>query len=137
LIEGAHRAAVDEIGHARAALEIASALDGIERNIGPMPIPTSDRSFHALVRSTVIDGCFGEVIGALDAANERSTDPRIDAFFRRVTDEEAEHAELAFRVIAWALAHDRAAAHRAIDDALACVPRVEVSLSCIHALLAA
>ncbi|MGZ3455915.1 MAG: hypothetical protein ACXVEF_40290, partial [Polyangiales bacterium] len=53
LVEGAHRAALDEIAHATAALEIASSIDGVARTAGPMPIPLGDRSFHALVRSTV------------------------------------------------------------------------------------
>lgn len=140
LIEATHRAAIDEIGHARAALEIASALDGVPRSIGPMPIPVGDRSFHALVRSTVIDGCFGEVIGALEAARESAThDPQMRGFFVRVAEEEATHAELAFRILGWALAHDREAAVAAIDDAVASVDlgRVDndVTRACLSAVL--
>jgi hypothetical protein len=139
LIEATHRAALDEIGHARAALQIATSLDGVARAIGPMPIPAADRSFHALVRSTVIDGCFGEVIGALEAAREVHCDPVIDGFFQRVADEEANHAVLAFQIIGWALSHDREAAVAAIDDAVASVDlsRVDndVTRSCLAAVL--
>jgi hypothetical protein len=145
LVEGAHRAALDEIAHATAALEIASSIDGVVRTAGRMPIPAGDRSFHALVRSTVIDGCFGEVMGTLEAVSESSDDPAIAAFFEMVAEEEARHAVLAFRIVRWALEHDRAAAEAAIRDGIEVVGRADarqleeernaVSLPCLTLLL--
>lgn len=145
LVEGAHRAALDEIAHATAALEIASSIDGVSRTAGRMPIPEGDRSFHGLVRSTVIDGCFGEVMGTLEAVDATSDDPSITAFFEMVAEEEAQHAVLAFRIVRWALEHDRAAAEVAIREAIEVVggadPRQlhgaqnDVSLPCLTLLL--
>jgi hypothetical protein len=139
LVEGAHRAAIDEIAHATAALEIASSIDGVARTAGPMPIPPGDRSFHALVRSTVIDGCFGEVIGALEAGAEVSEDEAISSFFRMVAEEEARHAVLAFQIVRWALGHDRQAAETAIEDALHSLDPMrtdnEVTMPCLDVLL--
>jgi hypothetical protein len=145
LVEGAHRAALDEIAHATAALEIASSIEGVSRSAGRMPIPAGDRSFHGLVRSTVIDGCFGEVMGALEAAEERSDDSTIAGFFEMVAEEEARHAVLAFRIVRWALEHDRAAAEVAIREAIEVVGRADarqlrtdensVSLPCLDLLL--
>ncbi len=107
LLADVHEAARDEIAHASGALALAAD----EAPLAPGPYPAAvapiEATFAALVRDTVIDGCLGETMGALEAtaAAERCADETIRAFLLRVADDEARHAELAYRILAWALAN--------------------------------
>jgi hypothetical protein len=53
----------------------------------------------------VQEGCVNETVAALDAESrsEATSDPAVRAVLRRISDDEAAHAELAWRFVHWAL----------------------------------
>ena len=123
LIAGAHRAALDEIDHAERSFAIASAL--LAEPIGPGRLEVSGGrravTVERLIGETLADGCLGETAAALVArrgAELAPGGPVADAL-RVIADDEERHAELAFRVLAWAVASHSAgpaALRRAIDE---------------------
>jgi hypothetical protein len=125
LVADVHRAALDEVEHASTCFSIASRFAGRELGPGPLDVSralaTASASLEELVECTVRDGCIGE--GA--AAIELETIARAHAgepFARDVMkmgDDEARHAELAWRILAFALAKDEAATLRAAVAGLA------------------
>jgi hypothetical protein len=146
LIARSHRAALDEILHARLAFTMAFAFghDGIAP--GPLPMPASAHEITAVdvLRSTVRDGCVAETRAALqarrDLADAKSTLERDT--LARIADDEERHAELAFATVAWLVDHFGAEVCEALADELdrlATDPCPDVSavvLPCLHALAA-
>lgn len=125
LVEGAQRAMGDEIGHAASCFALARRYGG--RAVGPSRLDTSGASqrTHAdVLAETVRDGCFGETLAALLAAEARdaATDPEVKRVMATIAEEEARHAELAWATIAWALAQDRSDYRRAISAAFMAGP---------------
>ena len=110
LIERAIAAQRDELGHAREAFELASRFAG--HGVGPGPLDVNGClaafSLEGSVEAAVLEGCAGETLAALEAeaALAGCHDAGVHAALTRVRREEAEHAELAFRFVAWALAQD-------------------------------
>src|SRR5262249_55284357 len=108
LVALAHQAALDEIQHARLCFALASRYAGEEIAPGPFPlgaeIPVS-ASLVAIAVSTVEEGCIGETMAAVIAAEQlaRATDPAVRAALARIAADEARHAELAWRTVAWAV----------------------------------
>jgi hypothetical protein len=126
LVAAAHEAALDEVTHARLCFALASAYAGEPIAPGPFPFGTSvevDESLAALAVGTVIEGCVAETISACVAAEQlaHAVDPAVRAALARIATDEARHAELAFRTIAWALhaggSDVRAAVRAAFDGA--------------------
>lgn len=127
LVEGAHRAAIDEVHHARICLALASAYAGTP--LGPDrlemggdllgPIDLAD-----ITTAIVAEGCVGESLAALEAesALERAADPVVKEALRVISRDEAVHAELAWSFVGWAVAtgggHVAAAAQQAFRKAL-------------------
>lgn len=112
LVTRAHRAALEEIEHARAAFALAAAYLGVPVSAGPLPEAAvawasgdetmEQRAMRVAVESRR-DGCEGEG-GAARAAHLESTiepDPAVRAVLDRIAREEAAHAALAADVIAW------------------------------------
>jgi hypothetical protein len=132
LVEGAHRAALDELRHAELCFALASRYAG--EVLGPGPFPTGrvepPRTLAALASATVREGCVGETVSAIVAAEQlaRATDPEVRRALAVITADEARHAELAWRTVAWALevggAEVRAACEQAFAEALAQAPSV-------------
>jgi hypothetical protein len=102
----------DEIEHARAAFALASAYAG--RPIGPgslavdgclAPMPTTGALREAMIANLVREGCVGETLAAIEAHDDAGveTDPAVAHVLRRVAEDEARHASLAWRTLAWAL----------------------------------
>ena len=60
-----------------------------------------------LAVAAVREGCFGETLAAVVASMQReaATDPAVREVLAIVAEEEARHAELAFRVVTWAIAN--------------------------------
>lgn len=106
LIEGAHRAALDEIEHARLCYALATG----DAPVGPGAIDLSRvriaTTISELAVATVRDGCVGETIAALAAAAalERCRDEGVRAALARIAADELTHAELAFAIVGWAIA---------------------------------
>jgi len=107
LVERATRAMADETRHARLAFGVASALCG--EALGPASIDVeqclSESSLVEVARLVVREGCIGETAAALEAreAAELTTQPELARLLHAVADDEAEHAELAWRFVRWAL----------------------------------
>lgn len=111
LVARATAAMADEIGHARAAFGVASALGG--QTLGPGSLPVAgalahEPSLRQVVLDTLRDGCLNESVAATEAAvaAARCADPGIRAVLERVAAEEAEHAALAWAFLRWALEQD-------------------------------
>jgi hypothetical protein len=107
LLEGAHEAALDEIGHAQVSYALASAYAG--EAIGPAPLAMASTgvqtSLVAMAVETFLDGCIAETRAAIVARDKAAAaqDPLVRDVLTQIADDEERHAELAWRTIAWAL----------------------------------
>jgi hypothetical protein len=120
LVERAHRAFADETRHARICFAFASAHAG--EPVGPGALDVSqalnDGRFEHIVCTAILEGCVGETLAAAEAreAAANASDPRVAAALHAIAEDEAEHAALAWRFVAWAIdaadAEARAAIHR-------------------------
>ena len=109
LVESAHRAAIDEIEHARLCFSLASVYGG--KAIGPGPLPLSPSAFapvtlDAMVRATVLEGCVNETLAAIEAkvAAVQAEPAAVHAALATIERQESDHAALAFRFVGWAIA---------------------------------
>lgn len=107
LVDGAHAAAREEIRHATLAYGLASAFAG--ERVGPGPLVASPSSRPDLVTFAIAcfdDGCVGETVAALEAARARelASPPSVKQALDVIAEDEARHAELSWRIVAWALA---------------------------------
>jgi hypothetical protein len=106
LLGATQAAARDEIDHARRCFALASAYAG--RPLGPgalvSPAPR-EAGLAALACATFVEGCVGETIAALVAerALASASDPTVRATLRVIARDEARHAALAWRTVAWAI----------------------------------
>ena len=128
LVALAHEAALDEVRHAALCFALASTYAGERVAPGPFPlggVVSVETSLAALATSTVHEGCVGETVAAVLAAEQlaRATDPAVRAALERIAEDESRHAELAWRTVAWAVRvggrEVEAAAAGAFADALA------------------
>ena len=130
LVVGAQDAARDEVEHARACFAIAARYAG--RDLGPGKLDVHGAvpatTLAGAVRAAVVEGCIGETLSALlaEARLARAEDADVRAALRRIANEEARHAELAWSFVGWAVASGggelRAVAKEAFATALAQVP---------------
>ena len=107
LLASSQRAALDEIEHAQIAFALARAYGG-GASLGPAALaalPGACRSLADIARTTFIDACVGEsVASAVLADNSRqATDPVLRDLLATMAADEERHAELAWRIVAWAL----------------------------------
>lgn len=122
LLDGAHKAAIDEIHHARLCFALASAYAG--EPLGPGPLPLTGDVLGALdlpsiAIAAVKEGCIGETLASLDASTAQEL-AQLDApreALAVITEDEARHAELAWRFVKWALDEGDAETRRAIERA--------------------
>jgi hypothetical protein len=97
LIDAAQQALIDETRHARQAFALASAYAG--RAIGPGPLATGDAladdSLETLLFNTVLEGCIGETVAAMEArvASERCSDPVVRGILAGIAEDEARARE--------------------------------------------
>jgi hypothetical protein len=118
LVEQAQAAMADETRHAKICFGLASAYAG--RAIGPGPLEmtgvnlSTDLAASAL--TAFIEGGIGETVAAAEAgeAAASATDPTIARLLAGIAEDEARHAALAWRFIAWALASSSSAARERI-----------------------
>jgi hypothetical protein len=108
LVASAHQAALDEVRHAALGFALASAY--AERDLGPGPFPIDRDSFSCptlveVALATAREGCIGETVSALLVVEQlaRATDPAVRAALEEIAEDEARHAELAWKTVAWAL----------------------------------
>lgn len=139
LVADTHRAALDEIEHARLLFGLAGEAIGP----GPLPIEAKIPSLVEFAVATFRDACVQETLGALAAeADARAeADPTVAAALARIAEDEARHAVLAYRTLAWAVSAGGDAARAAIareleglDDTVVTRTLIE---PCTRALLGA
>lgn len=134
LVAAAHSAALDEIGHARACFGLASRHAGEPLGPGALPLPAAlpvARSLAEVAAATVEEGCVGETLAALFAAEQRAaaSDPEVCAALETIAREEARHAELGWAAVRWALAAGGEPVRRAVEAAFRrAIARVATSL---------
>jgi len=108
LILDAIKAMEDEVHHARLCFGIARQFTDEAPGPGRMDLSgvleESDEP-DAILRAAIREGCIEETISAAHAqvAVERATEPGMHAALARIADDEARHADLAWRFVRWAL----------------------------------
>jgi hypothetical protein len=119
LLADVARAMADEVEHAR----LCSELAGHPIAFGPLPTAAPrDPDLARLAVDTFVEGCVGETTAALAAAREASasTDPEVARVLRKIADDEARHAALAWRTLAWAIATGGEPVRAAVRTAARC-----------------
>lgn len=107
LIEASNAALVDETRHARLAFQVASELGGSP--VAPGPIEMNDvlnsRRPEDILVTTIIEGCVGETLAALEAseAAAKTQSEVLRGVLATIASDEARHAALAWRTVAWML----------------------------------
>lgn len=135
LLRAVHEAAQSEVRHAELGFALASAYLGAP--VGPGPLAgaaafTGAQTLAELAAAAVHEGCVGETLAAAVASAQHAaaSDPAVRAVLAEVAADEAGHAELAYRIVAWALATGdgavRRGVHAAFAAALADVQREQV-----------
>jgi hypothetical protein len=129
LIEAAHRAALEEIEHARLAFSLASTY--AEVPVGPGRLlalhaarAVTATSLAALAAESLIDGCLLEGVAA-DVAQQalaRARDDRARAALAVIARDEASHAALAWEVVRWCCEQGGEAVQRRLLAALQKAP---------------
>lgn len=127
----AHGLAHRDLEHARACLAIASRYD--RKSLGPGKLDVRGgapaTSLADAVRAAIVEGCIGETLSALlaEARLARAEDADVRAALERVAEEEASHAELAWRFVGWAIhtggSEIRSVASTTFATALAALPQ--------------
>jgi hypothetical protein len=138
LVSSSQRALADELAHARACLGLASAYAGVALRPSALPIDgalAESTSAPAIAASLAREGCVAETIAALHVqrAAEQARDPVVKAALARIAEEEAEHAALAWRALAWMLATGGGEVRRAVEKVFA-EAEAHVSLGATTAL---
>lgn len=124
LVEEAHRAALDEVRHARLCFALASAYAG--EAIAPGVFPFEGRveieaDLASVAARTAKEGCIGETIAASIAAEQLASaeDPAVRSVLAVIAEDEARHAELAWRTVAWAVREGGAPVRAAVEAVFA------------------
>jgi hypothetical protein len=107
LCSQAAHAMQDEIEHARACFDHARRhSDG---DVGPGPLDMTGAldatDLQAVVLGTIAEGCIGETLAAIEAAEALAhcEDEAARSTLARIAEDETRHSELAWRFVAWAL----------------------------------
>jgi hypothetical protein len=128
LLAAAQTAAADEVRHAAAAFALARRFDGLDEEPGALDLGATlelSPDLAAFAEATFREGCVGETLAALRAAEQRSVarEPDVQAALDALVREEGEHAELAWRTVAWALREGGAPVRDAVRRAAATCAR--------------
>ena len=121
LVARARRAAADEAVHAAGCFDQAARFSGVHVRAATLPRVArwqrpNPHGVATLAREAWHDGCLGEGTAArwAERSAARSRDEATTRLQRRIAEDEARHAELAWDILAWA-----ALANRDVRDALA------------------
>jgi hypothetical protein len=132
LVADASRAALDEVRHADFCFALAARYGRpvVPERLdlgGSVPIAPT---LEALVTSTFQEGCVGETLAAALLAERAAgaADDDVRRALERMAEEEARHAELSWRVVAWARAEGGAAVGALLDRLAADLFRTGASL---------
>jgi hypothetical protein len=124
LVDLAHEAARDEVRHARGCFTLASAYAGGELGPGPLSVGGAleiSSDLAVIAASAVKEGCVGETLAAVQATEQLAvaTDPAVRALLTEIVRDEAKHAELAWRFVAWAIETGGQRVQKAVVQAFA------------------
>jgi hypothetical protein len=107
LVAAAAAAMQDEIRHARACFELARRHSSEDVGPGPLSMDGALDTMEptAIVLAALREGCISETVAAIEASEalQHCEDPAARAVLERIAVEEGQHAELAWRFVAWAL----------------------------------
>lgn len=127
LVDAVHVAARDEIRHARVAYGLASRFAGEPRGPARLAVTPGPVALDlvTVARDTFLDGCVGESVAALEAreAHDSAEEPSLREVLKEIATDEASHAALAWRVVAWAVAEGGAPVTLAIAELVAAIER--------------
>jgi hypothetical protein len=133
LLRDVHQAAIDELRHATVCWSLSEHFGGGAVSVGAFPFSAPvavNGSLATLAASAVREGCLAETLGAhvADAAAELSDEPAVRSALRSIAAEEATHAVLSFRIVAWAMRQGGAEVRAAVRAALeAPWPRLDLA----------
>ena len=123
LVDATHRAALDEVRHAKLCYGLAHAYGEPAQGPGRLVEASAplEVGLAAFTQAVVLEGCVGETLSALEAAwvAGRAADPRLRAALATVAQDELAHAVLAFDTVRWLVATFGAGARRAVAAAIA------------------
>lgn len=109
LVKDTQRAMADEIRHAQRCFALAAQYGESDVVLGPLDfgVIRADASLASVLQSTILEGCVGETVAATMAAHAAilALEPKAAAALAEIAEDESRHAELAWRFVAWALAH--------------------------------
>jgi hypothetical protein len=129
LVEGAHRAALEEIEHARLAFALAGAYAG--QSVAPGALPelrsapaVTAGSLSELAIESLTDGCLNEgfAAAAATASGARARDVAVREAWSAIARDESSHADLAWDVLQWCLDQGDPALGRRLRKAIHTVP---------------
>jgi len=107
LLRAVHQAALDEVGHADLCWAVAKRNGYSEVCAAEFPLREVKlaHDLAALAAAAVREGCLAETLGAAVATSVAALapDPEVSAVLGVIAREEATHAVLSFRIVAWAL----------------------------------
>ncbi len=107
LIASSQQAATDELVHARACFALASRYAGVSLGPGPLAVERvlDADSIEEIAIAATLEGCVGETVAAMLAEEQLrvARDPEAIQALRRIAVDEAAHAELSWRFVAWAI----------------------------------
>ncbi|MEM6991753.1 MAG: ferritin-like domain-containing protein, partial [Myxococcota bacterium] len=118
LLEQSHKAALDEIRHAKTCLAIAVACGGAPvQPDGLPPCPLRPPELPRFAADTFVEGCVGETTAALvmERAAAGASDPGLQQALAQIAQDESAHAALAWRTVAWALERGGPAVLRSVQ----------------------
>jgi hypothetical protein len=124
LVRAAHEAALDEVRHAKLSFSLAAAYRGAPLAPRALPIENAapiETDLVELAVSAVIEGAVGETLAAVLAAEQAAAaqDPAVRRVLEGFAEDEGRHAELAFRVIGFAITSGGDEVRRAVERAFA------------------
>lgn len=121
LVSETSQALTDEVRHACDCFALARRHGG--RDVGPAALPLSGAlqqlELTEIVLGTIAEGCIGETIAALEAAEAHAhcQDEAARTVLERISADETQHAQLAWRFVAWALEQGPASLRPAVAAA--------------------
>jgi hypothetical protein len=126
LLDGAHRAALEEVDHTRRCFALAAGYGGRSHSVEPMPdlleygLDVRGDARVVLAVESLKDGCLLEDFNAdVAAACERACDePATRGVLARIAREERSHAELSWSIVEWVLERADARVRAAVEEAV-------------------
>ncbi len=121
LVAEAQAALADEVRHARACFDLASAYAGQPRGPGAFTLDRAFEGEHDLITlalSTFVEGCVNETIAAVEAevAHSLAEVPLVRHTLAQIAADETRHAALAWDTLAWCLSAAGEPLHHALSQ---------------------